>query len=94
MALTGQQGVSLQIEKVGSDPHCEMSIDSEVKDKINMAPGTKASLSFLDCPNDDLRLTGSKVIGRTLYFFQRLLKKACLVVSKRKKKGCIITIPY
>ncbi|KAE8281979.1 CUB domain-containing protein 1 [Larimichthys crocea] len=61
--LTKHQGVSLQIEKVGSDPYCEMSIDSEVKEKINVAAGTKASLSFLDCPNEDLRLTASKVIG-------------------------------
>lgn len=61
--LTKHQGVSLQLEKVGTDPYCEMSIDSKVKEKINVAAGTKASLSFLDCPNEDLRLTASKVIG-------------------------------
>ncbi|XP_051247553.1 CUB domain-containing protein 1 [Dicentrarchus labrax] len=61
--LTKHTGVSLQIEKVGSDPNCEMSIDSEVKEKINVAAGTKASLSFLDCPYEDVRLTASKVIG-------------------------------
>ncbi|XP_041867690.1 CUB domain-containing protein 1 isoform X2 [Melanotaenia boesemani] len=60
--LTKLQGVSLQIEKVGSDPFCEMSIDSKVTEKIHVAAGTKASLSFLDCPNDDVRLTASKVI--------------------------------
>ncbi|KAM9384548.1 CUB domain-containing protein 1 [Pholidichthys leucotaenia] len=60
--LTKHKGVSLQIEKVGSDPFCEMSINSEVKKKISVAAATKASLSFLDCPNDEMRLTASKVI--------------------------------
>ncbi|XP_035039349.2 CUB domain-containing protein 1 [Hippoglossus stenolepis] len=55
--------VSLQIEKVGSDPYCEMSIGSKVEKKINVAAGTKASLSFLDCPNEEVRLTASEVIG-------------------------------
>ncbi|XP_022602881.1 CUB domain-containing protein 1-like [Seriola dumerili] len=61
--LTKQQGVSLQIEKVGSDPYCEMSINSKVEKKINIAAGTKANLSFLDCPNEDVRLTATEVIG-------------------------------
>ncbi|XP_070778267.1 CUB domain-containing protein 1 [Enoplosus armatus] len=61
--LTKHPGVSLQIEKVGSDPNCEMSIDSKVEEKIIVAAGTKAGLSFLDCPKEDVRLTASKVIG-------------------------------
>ncbi|XP_029134369.1 CUB domain-containing protein 1 [Labrus bergylta] len=61
--LTKHKGVSLQIEKVGSDPYCEMSIDSKVEEKIHVASGTKAGLSFLDCPNEDVRLTATKVIG-------------------------------
>ncbi|KAM8839979.1 CUB domain-containing protein 1 [Spinachia spinachia] len=61
--LTKHRGVTLQIERMGSDPFCEMSIDSKVEKKINVAAGTKASLSFLDCPNEDVRLTASKVIG-------------------------------
>ncbi|CAK6965839.1 CUB domain-containing protein 1-like [Scomber scombrus] len=61
--LTKHKGVSLQIEKVGSDPYCEMSINSNIEKKINVATGTKASLSFLDCPNEDIRLTASKVTG-------------------------------
>ncbi|TNN61844.1 CUB domain-containing protein 1 [Liparis tanakae] len=60
--LAGRQGVSLQVEKVGSDPYCEMSVDSRVGKKLNVAAGGKASLSFLDCPNEDVRLTASKVI--------------------------------
>ncbi|XP_075995254.1 CUB domain-containing protein 1 [Genypterus blacodes] len=61
--LKAQDGVSVQIEKVGSDPHCEMTLNSDLKKKINVATGTKAKLSFLDCPNEDVRLTASKVIG-------------------------------
>ncbi|XP_031151808.1 CUB domain-containing protein 1 isoform X1 [Sander lucioperca] len=60
--LTKHQGVSVQVEKVGSDPYCEMRINSKVEEKINVAAGTKADLSFLDCPNEDMRLTASKVI--------------------------------
>lgn len=71
--LTKKQGVSLQLEKVGSDPYCEMSVDSVVKQKINVAMGTKASLSFLDCPTEDVRLTASKVIGKTF----------CIIPSQR-----------
>uniref|UniRef100_A0A667XCQ0 CUB domain containing protein 1 n=1 Tax=Myripristis murdjan TaxID=586833 RepID=A0A667XCQ0_9TELE len=71
--LTKKQGVSLQLEKVGADPYCEMSIDSVVKQKINVAMGTKASLSFLDCPNEDVRLTASKDIGKTFCIIGTLL---------------------
>ncbi|XP_034747156.1 CUB domain-containing protein 1 isoform X1 [Etheostoma cragini] len=60
--LTKNQGVSLQVEKVGSDPFCEMRINSKVEQKINVAAGTKANLSFLDCPKEDMRLTARKVI--------------------------------
>lgn len=68
MDLTKHQGVSLQLEKVGADPYCEMSIDSKVEKKINVAAGTKASLSFLDCPNEDVRLTASKVMSKRFFF--------------------------
>ncbi|KAM3596949.1 uncharacterized protein V6R79_023287 [Siganus canaliculatus] len=61
--LSKHKGVSLQIEKVGSDPYCEMSIDSKVQEKINLAADSKASLSFLDCPKEDVRLTASRAIA-------------------------------
>ncbi|XP_068189600.1 CUB domain-containing protein 1 [Antennarius striatus] len=61
--LTKLPGVSLQLENVGSDPYCEMSVGSEVQQKINVAVGSKASLSFLDCPNEDVRLTARKIIA-------------------------------
>lgn len=64
--LTKQQ-VSLQIEKTTSDPYCEISVNSTVKEKINIAAGTKASLSFLDCPKEDVRLTASEVIGKVIF---------------------------
>lgn len=63
------------MEKVGSDPYCEMSIDSKVEKKINVAAGSKASFSFLDCPNEDVRLTASKVIGKMFFYFCTSTKK-------------------
>uniref|UniRef100_A0A3P8SNR5 CUB domain containing protein 1a n=1 Tax=Amphiprion percula TaxID=161767 RepID=A0A3P8SNR5_AMPPE len=60
--LTKHRGVSVQIEKVGSDPYCEISTNSKVSEKINVAAGTTADLSFLDCPKEDVRLTASKLI--------------------------------
>lgn len=60
--LSKQQALSVHIEKVGSDPYCEMTIDSKLQTKIDVAPGTKASLSFLDCPNEDVQLTTTQVI--------------------------------
>ncbi|XP_075961597.1 CUB domain-containing protein 1 [Anarhichas minor] len=60
--LNEHKGLSLQIERVGSEPFCEMSVNSKIEKKISVAAGTQASLSFLDCPNEDVRLTASKVI--------------------------------
>lgn len=68
MDLSKHKGVSLLIEKVGSDPYCEMSVESVEKQTVEVAAGTKASLSFLDCPNEDVRLTASKVISKMLFF--------------------------
>ncbi|XP_061838784.1 CUB domain-containing protein 1 isoform X2 [Nerophis lumbriciformis] len=61
--LSKQPEVALQIEKVGSDPFCEMSVNTEVVKKINVAAGAQAELSFLDCPNEDVQLTASQFIG-------------------------------
>uniref|UniRef100_A0A8C6UAG2 CUB domain-containing protein 1 n=1 Tax=Neogobius melanostomus TaxID=47308 RepID=A0A8C6UAG2_9GOBI len=61
--LSKQQALSVQLEKVGSDSYCEMMIDSKHQEKIDVAPGSKASLSFLDCPNEDVQLTTTEVIG-------------------------------
>ncbi|XP_057684369.1 CUB domain-containing protein 1 isoform X2 [Corythoichthys intestinalis] len=60
--LSKQQKVSLKIEKVGADPYCEMKVNSQLSNKINVAAGSQAQLSFLDCPNEDVRLTASEVI--------------------------------
>uniref|UniRef100_A0A3P9I595 CUB domain containing protein 1a n=1 Tax=Oryzias latipes TaxID=8090 RepID=A0A3P9I595_ORYLA len=60
--LTQQEGISLLLEKMSSDPFCEMRINSVIKEKIVVPAGTKASLSFLDCPNEDVRLTATKAI--------------------------------
>lgn len=69
--------MSLLIEKVGSDPNCEMSVESVEEKTIEVAAGTKASLSFLDCPNEDLRLTASKVISKMLAVYDKKLTFLC-----------------
>lgn len=79
--LTKHQAVSLQIQKVGTDPYCEMSIDSKVEEKIIVAAGSKASLSFLDCPNEDVRLTASQLIGKMFVSF--LLSRAKYKMSSK-----------
>ncbi|KAM4550064.1 CUB domain-containing protein 1 [Fundulus diaphanus] len=60
--LTKHKAVSIEIDKVVSDPFCEMSVNSEVKEKINVAKGTTAKLSFLDCPDDGFNLTARQDI--------------------------------
>ncbi|KAK7898514.1 hypothetical protein WMY93_019367 [Mugilogobius chulae] len=60
--LSKQPALSVQIDKVGSDPYCEMTIDSKLQTKINVASGTKAKLSFLDCPNEDVQLRATQLI--------------------------------
>lgn len=62
--LTRHRDLSLQLVKAGSDPYCEMSVNSKVEEKINVAAGVKASLSFLDCPGEDVRLTADQIIGK------------------------------
>uniref|UniRef100_A0A3P9JHL0 CUB domain containing protein 1a n=1 Tax=Oryzias latipes TaxID=8090 RepID=A0A3P9JHL0_ORYLA len=57
--LTQQEGISLLLEKMSSDPFCEMRINSVIKEKIVVPAGTKASLSFLDCPNEDVHCRSS-----------------------------------
>lgn len=79
--LTKHKDVSLRIEKVGSDPYCEMKVES-LKKTIEVAAGTKASLSFLDCPNEDVRLTASKVISKMLFFFTWFWIKPSLCLFK------------
>ncbi|XP_014905498.1 CUB domain-containing protein 1 isoform X1 [Poecilia latipinna] len=58
-----KQEVSVQIEKVGSDPLCEIRKDSKEEKTIKVAKGETAKLSFLDCPNEDLRLTATELIA-------------------------------
>lgn len=70
--LTEHKDLSLHLERVGSDPNCEMSVNSNIQEKINVAAGTKASLSFLDCPNEDVRLTANQVISKNSYYLTDL----------------------
>lgn len=61
--LQKDEGLSLQIEKKNQDTFCEMGMDDVVQEKIVVPSGSKAVLSFLDCPKDDLILTATKTIG-------------------------------
>ncbi|XP_050993179.1 CUB domain-containing protein 1-like [Labeo rohita] len=60
--LRKKEGLSLQIENKNPASYCEMSMNSVMQEKIVVPAGTKADLSFLDCPVQDLLLTATKVI--------------------------------
>ncbi|XP_058609423.1 CUB domain-containing protein 1 [Onychostoma macrolepis] len=60
--LWNKEGLSLQIENKNPESYCEMSLNSVTQEKIVVPAGTKADLSFLDCPMQDLQLTATKVI--------------------------------
>ncbi|KAL1255160.1 hypothetical protein QQF64_013221 [Cirrhinus molitorella] len=60
--LRNEEGLSLQIENKNPESYCEMSLNSVMQKKIVVPAGTKADLSFLDCPVQDLQLTATKVI--------------------------------
>lgn len=62
--LSKHKELSLRLEKVGPDPYCEMSVNSNIQEKINVAAGTTASLAFLDCPGEDVRLTAHQIISK------------------------------
>lgn len=91
--LTKQAALSLKIEKTGSDPYCEMSVNSTVTEKVVIAAGTKASLSFLDCPKEDMRLTASDVTGtvrrfqpKVIYINVQSLEKALIFWEARRRR--------
>ncbi|XP_026145501.1 CUB domain-containing protein 1 [Carassius auratus] len=78
--LRNEEGLSLQIENKNPESYCEMSLNSVMQEKIVVPAGTKADLSFLDCPVQDLQLTATKVID-------------CPSVSARDVTGPSLTIP-
>ncbi|KAL1255159.1 hypothetical protein QQF64_013220 [Cirrhinus molitorella] len=78
--LRNEEGLSLQIENKNPESYCEMSLNSVMQEKIVVPAGTKADLSFLDCPVQDLQLTATKVID-------------CPSVSARDITGTSLIIP-
>ncbi|XP_029519560.2 CUB domain-containing protein 1-like [Oncorhynchus nerka] len=78
--LSEDEGLVLHFEKRGSDPYCEMRKDSVLQEKITVPSGTKAKLSFLDCPSEDLRLTAVKTIG-------------CRSLDSCSVTGTLLTVP-
>ncbi|XP_051519401.1 CUB domain-containing protein 1-like [Myxocyprinus asiaticus] len=78
--LQNEEGLSLQIENKNPKSYCEMSMNSVVQEKIVVPAGTKADLSFLDCPVEELQLTGTKTID-------------CMSGSTCAVSGTTLTIP-
>ncbi|XP_051991080.1 CUB domain-containing protein 1-like [Xyrauchen texanus] len=78
--LQNEEGLSLQIENKNPKSYCEMKMNSVVQEKIVVPVGTKADLSFLDCPVEELQLTGTKNID-------------CLTGSTCAVSGTTLTIP-
>lgn len=78
--LRNEEGLSLQIENKNPESYCEMSLNSVAQEKIVVPAGTKADLSFLDCPVQDLQLTATKTID-------------CPSASSRDATGTSLTIP-
>ncbi|MCJ8746509.1 hypothetical protein PDJAM_G00142690 [Pangasius djambal] len=78
--LQDDEGLSLQIAKKNLDTFCELGMDAVVQEKIVVSAGSKASLSFLDCPKDDLVLTATKTIQ-------------CQSLSLCPVAGTLLTIP-
>uniref|UniRef100_A0A672KI22 CUB domain containing protein 1a n=1 Tax=Sinocyclocheilus grahami TaxID=75366 RepID=A0A672KI22_SINGR len=87
--LRNEEGLSLQIENKNPESYCEMSLNSVIQEKIVVPAGTKADLSFLDCPVQDLQLTATKVIGN----YNIMKRKNCSSVSARDVSGTPLTIP-
>ncbi|XP_056088695.1 CUB domain-containing protein 1 [Rhinichthys klamathensis goyatoka] len=78
--LRNEEGLSLQIENKNPESYCEMSLNSVAQERIVVPAGTKADLSFLDCPVQDLQLTATKTID-------------CPSASSRATSGTSLTIP-
>ncbi|XP_047664067.1 CUB domain-containing protein 1 [Tachysurus fulvidraco] len=78
--LQSAEGLSLQIEKKNQDNFCEMGVNAVVQEKIVVPAGSKANLTFLDCPKDNLLLTATKTIG-------------CMSLSSCPIAGTLLTIP-
>ncbi|KAK3512048.1 hypothetical protein QTP70_028651 [Hemibagrus guttatus] len=78
--LQSDKGLSLQIVKKNQDSFCEFGVNAVVQEKIVVPAGSKASLSFLDCPKDSLILTATKTIE-------------CRSLSSCPEAGTLLTIP-
>ncbi|XP_062386236.1 CUB domain-containing protein 1 [Sardina pilchardus] len=57
-----EAGITLNIENTNPASYCEMKVDGAFQEKITVPPGSSPSLSFLDCPSKDLRITVTKTI--------------------------------
>lgn len=59
----GKLGVdSLHVRKARSASHCEMKVNSVLKEEVTLT--SKADLSFQDCLPEDVQITAETAIGR------------------------------
>lgn len=71
--LQNAEGLSLQITKKNLDTFCELGMNAVVQEKIVVPQGSKADLTFLDCPTEDLVLTATKTMGNHYYHYDPLI---------------------
>ncbi|KAK0140712.1 CUB domain-containing protein 1 [Merluccius polli] len=64
--LRQKQGLSLVLEKIRPGSGCEMRKGSAATGKITLKPNEVAQLSFLDCSEEDVRVTATRVIAQRL----------------------------
>lgn len=81
MDLQNDEGLSLQIEQKTVDDFCEMAISAVVQEKIVVPKGSKANLSFLDCPKDNLVVTATRTIGNHKYPLIWFQQQVCDVIK-------------
>ncbi|KAG5265056.1 hypothetical protein AALO_G00260950 [Alosa alosa] len=62
VTMQKEAGITLNIESSNPASYCEMKVDGALQEKITVPPGSTSSLSFLDCPSEDLLLTVTKTI--------------------------------
>lgn len=61
--LRRMKGLSLRIDKLTANSECEMKMDSETKETIDVPSDRVTQLSFQDCLPGDLRVSAVRVIG-------------------------------
>uniref|UniRef100_A0A3B1IN57 CUB domain containing protein 1a n=1 Tax=Astyanax mexicanus TaxID=7994 RepID=A0A3B1IN57_ASTMX len=78
--LSADAGLSVEVGSRTPGSFCELSLNSVVQEKITVPSGSRAELSFLDCPSTDLLLTATKTLE-------------CKSLSSCLRSGNLLTVP-